>query len=145
VQRLSFRGFPDHIRAYRPADSSAAQRVQIAVMHRILVDEKKWIVEERFRPRAQLLPCSLPGPEHKQLANLHRLAAHRTKASSSAGVLFVVPGFLAIMALSFFHYHSCPWLPRVSRASSFGRKAAVLASVLQAIVRSARGPSRRAR
>src|SRR5438874_13605188 len=75
---------------------------QIAVMHRILVDEKRWISESRFL--YALNYCMLlPGPEAKQLAIYIGWLLHRTKGGLIAGTLFVLPGFAAIMALSWLY------------------------------------------
>src|ERR1700756_1166189 len=72
---------------------------QIAVMHRILVEEKRWIGEQRFL--YALNYCMLlPGPEAQQLAIYIGWLMHRTIAGVVAGVLFVLPGFVSIMALS---------------------------------------------
>ena len=72
---------------------------QIAVMHRILVDEKRWIGEARFL-HALNFCMLLPGPEAQQLAIYLGWLLHRTWGGVVAGVLFVLPGFLAILALS---------------------------------------------
>ncbi|MFN3432830.1 MAG: chromate efflux transporter [Sphingomonas sp.] len=105
---------------------------QIAVMHRILVDEKRWIGEQRFL-HALNYCMLLPGPEAQQLATYIGWLMHRTKGGIVAGVLFVVPGAVAIMALSWV-YVLYGRLGFVS-ALFFGLKAAVLAVVLQAVVR----------
>src|SRR5688500_4768908 len=72
---------------------------QIAVMHRILVEEKRWIGEARFL-HALNYCMLLPGPEAQQLAVYVGWLLHRTKGGLVAGMLFVLPGLLAIMALS---------------------------------------------
>jgi chromate transporter len=73
---------------------------QIAVMHRIIVDEKRWIGEQRFLHA--LSYCTLlPGPEAQQLATYIGWLMHRTRGGIVAGTLFVVPGVIAIMALSY--------------------------------------------
>src|SRR5258708_15819338 len=72
---------------------------QIAVMHRIIVEEKKWIGEQRFLQALNY--CTLlPGPEAQQLAVYIGWLMHKTKGGLVAGTLFVLPGLLAIMALS---------------------------------------------
>src|SRR5437588_8198974 len=64
---------------------------QIAVMHRILVEEKRWVSESRFL--VALNYCMLlPGPEAKQLAVYIGWLMHRTIGGIMAGSLFVVPG-----------------------------------------------------
>src|SRR5207237_7277310 len=75
---------------------------QIAVMHRILVEEKKWIGEERFL-HALNYCMLLPGPEAQQLATYIGWLLHRTKGGLIAGGLFVLPGMIAIMALSWLY------------------------------------------
>ncbi len=105
---------------------------QIAVMHRILVDEKRWIGEQRFL-HALNYCMLLPGPEAQQLATYIGWLMHKTKGGIVAGVLFVIPGAIAIMALSWVYV----LYGRVGIVSAlfFGLKAAVLAVVLQAVVR----------
>jgi chromate transporter len=73
---------------------------QIAVMHRILVEEKRWIGEERFL-HALNYCMLLPGPEAQQLAVYIGWLLHKTKGGLIAGALFVLPGFLAILGLSY--------------------------------------------
>ncbi len=105
---------------------------QIAVMHRIVVEEKRWISESRFL-HALNYCMLLPGPEAQQLATYIGWLMHRTLGGIMAGVLFVVPGVIAIMALSYVYagYGNVP----VVVALFFGLKAAVLAIVLEAVVR----------
>jgi len=105
---------------------------QIAVMHRILVEEKRWISESRFL-HALNYCMLLPGPEAQQLATYIGWLMHRTLGGIMAGVLFVIPGIIAIMALSYIYaaYGNVP----VIVALFFGLKAAVLAIVLEAVFR----------
>ena len=105
---------------------------QIAVMHRILVEEKKWIGERRFL-HALNYCMMLPGPEAQQLAIYIGWLMHRTKGGLVAGSLFVLPGFIAILALSYLYAA----LGNVGAVEGlfFGLKAAVLAVVLNAVVR----------
>ncbi len=105
---------------------------QIAVMHRIIVEEKRWIGEQRFL-HALNYCMLLPGPEAQQLATYIGWLMHRTIGGVMAGVLFVVPGVISIMALSIIYalYGNVG----VVSALFFGLKAAVLAIVLQAVVR----------
>src|ERR1700704_5886427 len=105
---------------------------QIAVMHRILVEEKRWISESRFL-HALNYCMLLPGPEAQQLATYIGWLMHRTVGGIMAGVLFVVPGVIAIMALSYI-YAGYGNVPAIA-ALFFGLKAAVLAIVLEAVVR----------
>ena len=105
---------------------------QIAVMHRIIVDEKKWIGESRFL-HALSYCMLLPGPEAQQLAIYIGWLMHRWPGGILAGGLFVVPGIIAIMALSYI-YALFGEMPAIE-ALFFGLKAAVLAIVLQAVFR----------
>src|SRR5437899_9967139 len=102
---------------------------QIAVMHRILVEEKRWVSERRFL-HALNYCMLLPGPEAQQLATYIGWLMHRTLGGIIAGGLFVVPGIIAIMALSYV-YAAWGNVP-VIVALFFGLKAAVLAIVLEA-------------
>src|SRR3984893_8656197 len=105
---------------------------QIAVMHRIVVEEKKWIGENRFLQALNY--CTLlPGPEAQQLAIYIGWLMHRTKGGLVAGTLFVLPGFVAIMVLSWIY--ALLGNVGVVKALFFGLKAAVLAIVLEAVVR----------
>lgn len=105
---------------------------QIAVMHRILVDEKRWVSESRFL-HALNYCMLLPGPEAQQLATYIGWLMHRTPGGLLAGGLFILPGVVAIMGLSWI-YAAFGDVGVVS-ALFFGLKAAVLAVVLQAVVR----------
>ena len=105
---------------------------QIAVMHRILVEEKNWISESRFL-HALNYCMLLPGPEAMQLATYIGWLLHRTAGGIVAGGLFILPGIIAIMALSYI-YAAFGHVGFVE-ALFFGLKAAVLAIVLQAVVR----------
>src|SRR5437762_3312677 len=105
---------------------------QIAVMHRILVDEKRWISERRFL-HALNYCMLLPGPEAQQLATYIGWLMHKTRGGLVAGGLFILPGVIAIMALSYVYAE----FGHVGLVTSlfFGLKAAVLAIVLQAVFR----------
>lgn len=105
---------------------------QIAVMHRIIVEEKRWIGEQRFL-HALNYCMLLPGPEAQQLATYIGWLMHRTLGGIMAGVLFVLPGAVSIMALSVIYalYGGVG----IVGALFFGLKAAVLAIVLQAVFR----------
>ena len=105
---------------------------QIAVMHRILVEEKRWISDSRFL-HALNYCMLLPGPEAQQLATYIGWLMHRTRGGIVAGGLFILPGVIAIMSLSWV-YALFGHVPAVS-ALFFGLKAAVLAVVLQAVIR----------
>src|SRR6185312_7940493 len=105
---------------------------QIAVMHRIIVDEKRWISEERFL-HALNYCMLLPGPEAQQLATYIGWLMHRTIGGIIAGGLFIVPGIISIMALSYI-YAIWGQVPVIT-ALLFGLKAAVLAIVVEALIR----------
>src|SRR5438477_315073 len=105
---------------------------QIAVMHRILVEQKRWIGEARFL-HALNYCMLLPGPEAQQLAIYIGWLLHKTKGGLVAGTLFVLPGFVAIMVLSWIY--AAYGNVGVVQALFFGLKAAVLAIVLEAVVR----------
>jgi chromate transporter len=105
---------------------------QIAVMHRIIVDEKKWIGETRFL-HALNYCMLLPGPEAQQLAVYIGWLMHRTAGGLVAGILFVLPGLVSIMALSWIY--AAFGSVGIVQALFFGLKAAVLAIVLEAVVR----------
>jgi chromate transporter len=105
---------------------------QIAVMHRILVEEKRWVSDQRFL-HALNYCMLLPGPEAQQLATYIGWLMHRTLGGIIAGGLFVVPGIIAIMALSYVY---AAWgNVLIVVALFFGLKAAVLAIVIEALVR----------
>jgi chromate transporter len=105
---------------------------QIAVMHRELVDERRWIGERRFLHA--LSYCTLlPGPEAQQLAIYLGWLLNGTLGGLVAGVLFVLPGFVAIMGLSVLY---AGWGDTVGVEALFaGIAPAVLAIVAQAVVR----------
>ncbi|WP_103174069.1 chromate efflux transporter [Paracoccus sp. SY] len=105
---------------------------QIAVMHRILVEEKRWIGDGRFL-HALNFCMLLPGPEAQQLATYVGWLLHGTRGGLIAGLLFVLPGVVAIMALSWLYVLYGDVGP--VEALFFGLKAAILAIVLQAVVR----------
>jgi chromate transporter len=105
---------------------------QIAVMHRIVIEERRWISESRFLHALNYCHL-LPGPEAQQLAIYIGWLMHRTAGGLVAGVLFVVPGVIALMALSWIYVI---W-GNVSFVAGlfFGLKAAVLAVVIEAVLR----------
>ena len=105
---------------------------QIAVMHRIIVDEKKWVGENRFL-HALSYCMLLPGPEAHQLAIYIGWLMHRWPGAIIAGGLFVLPGIISIMALSYI-YAAFGSVPAIV-ALFLGLKAAVLAIVLHAVQR----------
>jgi len=108
---------------------------QIAVMHRILVEEKGWISEKQFL-HALNYCMLLPGPEAQQLATYIGWLLHKVRGGLVAGTLFILPGFVSILALSIL-YAQYQQLTIV-QALFFGLKAAVLAIVAQALIKIAR-------
>lgn len=117
---------------YVAVNSFGGPAGQIAVMHRVLVDEKKWISEERFL-HALNYCMLLPGPEAQQLAIYIGWLFHGVRGGVTAGTLFVLPGILAILALSYLYagFHQIDAI----QALFFGLKSAVLAIVLEAVLR----------
>jgi chromate transporter len=108
---------------------------QISVMHRILVEEKKWISEERFL-HALSYCMLLPGPEAQQLATYTGWLMHGTRGALMAGILFILPGYVSMMLLSILY--AVGQQTFVVSAIFFGLKPAVLAVVLEAVVRISR-------
>ncbi|MDF3215075.1 chromate efflux transporter [Mesorhizobium sp. M7A.F.Ca.CA.001.09.2.1] len=108
---------------------------QIALMHKELVEERRWIGERRFL-HALNYCMLLPGPEAQQLAIYIGWLLHRTAGGLVAGILFVLPGALVMLALSSLYvlYGDVPLVA----ALFFGVKAAVLAIVVEAVVRISR-------
>src|SRR5260370_14488792 len=101
-------------------------------MHRILVEEKTWISEGRFL-HALNYCMLLPGPEAQQLATYIGWLLHRTAGGIMAGSLFILPGIICIMGLSYIYaaFGNVGFI----EALFFGLKAAVLAIVIEAVVR----------
>lgn len=105
---------------------------QIALMHRIVVEEKRWIDETRFL-HALNYCMLLPGPEAQQLATYVGWLMNGVRGGIAAGVLFVLPGFAVLLALSA-AYLQFGHLDLV-QGLFFGLKAAVLAIVAEALIR----------
>lgn len=105
---------------------------QIALMHRELVERRRWISDARFL-HALNYCMLLPGPEATQLAIYVGWLLHRTLGGLIAGLLFVLPGIVAILALSLVYalYGQVPLVAAVF----LGLKAAVLAVVVEAVLR----------
>jgi chromate transporter len=105
---------------------------QIALMHRELVDERKWIAEEDFLHALNFCHL-LPGPEAQQLATWIGWRLHGWRGGLAAGLLFVIPGAVIILALSVLYAIAAnlAWV----EALFLGVKAAVLAIVVQALLR----------
>ena len=105
---------------------------QIALMHKILVDEKKWL-DERTYLLALNFCTLLPGPEAMQLATYSGWRLHGVKGGLAAGLLFVLPGAALILVLSML-YAAFGSVPAVTAVFT-GIKAAVLAIVIEALLR----------
>lgn len=105
---------------------------QIAIMHRELVEQKRWISEKRFL-HALNFCMVLPGPEAQQLATYLGWLMHRTWGGVVAGALFVLPSLVLLILLSWVYvvFGSVPWVAGVF----YGIKPAVAALVLQAVHR----------
>ncbi len=108
---------------------------QIALMHREIVDERKWLSEPQFLTALNFCML-LPGPEAMQLATYAGWKMHGVKGGLVAGLLFVLPGATVVLALSMIygHYGNLPWIAAIF----FGVKAAVLAIVIEALLRVAK-------
>jgi len=108
---------------------------QIALMHRVLVEERGWIGPERFL-HALNFCMLLPGPEAMQLATYVGWRLHGTLGGLAAGLLFVLPGAAVVLALSIAY----AWYGQVPlvEAAFVGIKAAVLVIVIEALVKVAR-------
>ncbi|MCX5661346.1 MAG: chromate efflux transporter [Planctomycetota bacterium] len=105
---------------------------QIAVMHRVLVEEKKWISETRFL-HALNYCMLLPGPEATQLITYVGWLMFGTLGGIVAGILFILPGFLSLLALSVVYvtWHDVSFV----QGMLYGLKAAVIAVVVEAVIR----------
>jgi len=108
---------------------------QIALMHRIVVDEKKWVSEPQFL-HALNFCMLLPGPEAQQLATYIGWLLHRARGGVAAGLLFILPGLAVILGLSTI-YMLWREVPAVEGVF-FGLQAAVLAIVIEAVQRIAK-------
>jgi len=105
---------------------------QIALMHRVLVDEKKWVEESRYL-HALNFCMLLPGPEAQKLATYVGWLLHGVRGGLAAGILFVLPGALVMLGVSLL-YVLGRGIPAVEGAL-FGIKAAVLVIVVEALLR----------
>ena len=105
---------------------------QIAIMHQDLVEDKRWISEQRFL-HALNYCMVLPGPEAQQLATYIGWLMHKTRGGLLAGGLFVLPSLLILMVLSYIYmrFGSTPAVAGIL----YGIKPAVVAIVLFAAVR----------
>ena len=105
---------------------------QIALMHRILVDEKKWVEEQRYL-HALNFCMLLPGPEAQKLATYVGWLLHGLRGGLAAGILFVLPGAIVMLVVSLL-YVLGRGIPVIDGAL-FGIKAAVLVIVVEALMR----------
>lgn len=129
--------FEEVVRAFARVGvlSFGGPSAQIALMHRVIVDEKKWLDEPQYL--SALSFCMLlPGPEAMQLATYVGWRLHGFAGGLAAGLLFVLPGALVVLALSMI-YAAFGNVP-VVEALFFGIKAAVLVIVVEALLRIAR-------
>ena len=126
--------FRDALKAWArvAALSFGGPAAQIAVIHRVAVDEKKWIDEAAF-VRALSFCMLLPGPEAQQLATYIGWKLHGVRGGLAAGLLFVLPGFIAILALSVLYVTASD--VEFVAALFFGLKPAVLPVVIEAVFR----------
>lgn len=108
---------------------------QIALMHRVILDEKGWVKEADYL-RALSFCMLLPGPEAMQLATWIGWRLHGVKGGLIAGGLFVLPGALVVLALSLV-YAAFGGVPVVA-ALFTGIQAAVIAIVIEALIRVSR-------
>jgi chromate transporter len=101
---------------------------QIALMHKVFVEEKKWVDEDRFL--YALSYCTLlPGPEAQQLATYIGWLLHGVRGGLIAGILFIVPGAIAMLALSWLYMLGSQ--TNVAEGILFGVRAVVLALIIQ--------------
>lgn len=105
---------------------------QIALMHRLIVDEKKWLDEPRYL-NALNFCMLLPGPEAMQLATYIGWLTHGVKGGIATGLLFVLPGAAILIGLSALYFYAGD-VPLVE-GLLFGLKAAVVVLVLEALLR----------
>jgi chromate transporter len=126
--------FREAVRAFARVglQSFGGPAAQIAVLHRVVVEEKRWIGEQRFL-HALNFCMLLPGPEAMQLATYVGWMLHGIRGGLVAGALFVLPGAACMLAISAL-YAVFRDVPAVD-ALFFGVKAAVLAIVAEAVVR----------
>jgi chromate transporter len=108
---------------------------QIALMHREIVEERQWLNEQEYLSALNFCML-LPGPEAMQLATYAGWKLHGTRGGLVAGLFFVLPGAFVILALSMLYgaFGNLPWIA----ALFYGVKAAVLAIVIEALLRVAR-------
>ena len=135
--RPDFPSFRDAARVWTRIGllSFGGPAAQIALMHREVVEERRWISEPRFL-HALNFCMLLPGPEAQQLATYLGWLMHGVKGGLAAGLLFILPGVVVMLALSLL-YATLGAVPLVA-ALFFGLKCAVLVLVVEALLRVAR-------
>ncbi len=118
--------------AYIGVNSFGGPAGQIAVMHRELVERRRWVSEQRFL-HALNYCMILPGPEAQQLATYVGWLMHGTRGGVIAGSLFVIPGFAAmlVLAAAYALFGDLTWVEGLL----FGLQAAVVAIVVEAVIR----------
>lgn len=130
-------GFPEALRTWARIGllSFGGPTAQIALMHRIIVDEKRWLSERQYL-NALGFCMLLPGPEAMQLATYAGWRLHGIAGGLAAGLLFVLPGAFVVLALSMIYalFGNVPLM----QAAFLGVKAAVLVIVVEALLRIAR-------
>ncbi len=130
-------GFGEALRAwaYVGLNSFGGPAGQIAVMHREIVDRRKWLDESRFL-HALNYAMLLPGPEAQELATYIGWLMHGTRGGLAAGLLFILPGALVLLALSIVYalYQQTAFV----QAIFYGVKPAVVALIAVAVVRLSR-------
>ncbi len=137
TERVSGVGFGEALRAwaYVGLNSFGGPAGQIAVMHREIVDRRKWLDENRFL-HALNYAMLLPGPEAQELATYIGWLMHGTRGGLAAGLLFILPGALVLLALSIIYalYQQTAFV----QAIFYGVKPAVVALIAVAVVRLSR-------
>jgi chromate transporter len=133
-ETLPYPGFAEAVQVWARIGclSFGSPADQIALMHKTVVEEKRWISEDRFL-HALNYCMPLPGPEAQQLATYIGWLMHGVRGGLVAGLLFVLPGFVVILALSglYAYFQDAAWL----LALFYGLKAAVLAIVVETLMR----------
>ena len=118
--------------AYVGLNSFGGPAGQIAVMHRVLVERRRWIGDDRFL-HALNYCMLLPGPEAQQLATYIGWLLHGVRGALAAGLLFILPGFVTILALSI--AYAAFQDTSVLQALFYGVKPAVVAVIAAAVMR----------
>jgi chromate transporter len=134
TQHQSRPDFPEMVRVFARVGclSFGGPVGQIALMHRELVEERRWVSEEQYLHALNFCHL-LPGPEAQQLATWIGWKLHGWRGGLAGGLLFVIPGALVILALSVLYGFAAnlAWFAAIF----LGIKAAVLAIVVQALLR----------